>query len=226
MSFKDYVYALKGKLIIVVIIIVLVALIYYAYDSYAQMIDEAQVIEKKISKAPVKIKTKEKKLEVVSDYYVDVKGMVVKPGVYGLSKNARVIDAINLAGGLLGEADTSLINLSMKIIDGMLIKVYSKSEVRNIVQTKKEEAIKESLCTQNVINDACVKSETKITNNKVNINEANIESLMTLPGIGEAKAKAIIEYRQKKRFSKAEEIMEVSGIGEALFAQISQSITV
>ncbi len=227
MTIKDYIYQFKGKLIVLIVLILLALIIYYAYSRYAQMMGEAKLVEARIEKKERTKKKTESKVEVLkvkNDYYVDVKGMVNKPGVYALPKNARVIDAITLAGGLLTDSDTSLINLSMKVIDGMVIKVYSKNEVKNIIKTKDEEARKNSLCTQNIINDACI-DQKKEENRKVNINTASIESLMTLSGIGEAKAKAISEYRSKTPFKKIEDIMNVTGIGEALFAQISKDIT-
>ena len=143
-----------------------------------------------------------------------------------------MIDAIEVSGGLSKNADTSVLNLSKQINDGMVIKIYSKSEVNNYLKTLEKEEKKESICnSDNIKNDACITNETKeekqdSNSSLVNINTASLDVLMTLPGIGESKAKNIISYREKNKFSKIEDIMNVDGIGESLFAKIKENITI
>ena len=184
-------------------------------------------------------------------YAVNIKGEVKRPGVYYLDKNKRVIDVVNKAGGFTKEADSFVNNLSMKITDEMVIVIYSKSEINNYEVTKEKEKIKLEKCKEDIIvNNSCIESKTTDTkkddnksntkeksseesnkddNNtidkKISINTASKEELMTLPGIGESKAVAIIEYRNEKKFETIEEIKEVSGIGEALFEKIKDLIT-
>lgn len=166
-------------------------------------------------------------------YLVDIKGEVNMPGTYSVKKESRVIDVIHLAGDLTAQADTSVINLSKKVEDEMVIVIYSQEEVANFTKTKEEEEQKQELCRQPqdslVINDACITSEDQElpeTNGKISLNTATKEELMSLSGIGEAKAEAIIKYREEVGpFQTIEEIMEVSGIGEELFAQIKENIT-
>lgn len=173
---------------------------------------------------------------------VDIKGEVKKPGVYYLDKGKRVIDVVNKAGGFTIDADSSANNLSKKIFDEMVIVIYSKDEIRDFVHTKENEAIVEERCTSDIVsNNSCYtvskdsKTNDKITSSKnnsssekklVSINDATLEELMTLSGIGESKAKAIIEYRSKKKFNTIEELKEVSGIGDSLFEKIKGNITV
>ena len=159
---------------------------------------------------------------------VDIKGYVNKPGVYSFNKsdNARINDLINKAGGLIKDADTSTINLSKKLEDEMIIIVYSKNEVTNYVKTQDELNKKLELCENKLKNDACINSKKEVTNTKININEASIDELMTLNGIGKGKAEAIIEYRKKTKFNNIDEIMNVEGIGESIFASIKESITI
>lgn len=177
--------------------------------------------------------------------YIDIRGEVKKPGVYKISKDKRVIDAISISGGLTNDADTSVNNLSMQLKDEMVIIIYSKQEVKNFIKTKETEQLKEENCTKeqnNIKNDSCItqdKKENKTTTTKtqeskkeetktssiININTASLEELTTLKGIGEKKAQKIIEYRTKSPFKTKEQIMEVSGIGESLYNKIKDNIT-
>ena len=156
----------------------------------------------------------------LSEVTVDIKGMVVNPGVYKVSQGSRVNDVINLAGGLLEGADTSLINLAKIVKDEMAIIIYSKEEVL--------EKYKEEICVcecPEINNDACIDDSS--SNGLVNINTASLEMLMEIPGIGEAKAKEIITYREKNGlFKNISDIKNVEGIGEALFEKIKDYITV
>ena len=185
--------------------------------------EEDIVVEKKI--------TKKKEKEVVEELKVDIKGQVINPGIYSLKANSRVIDVIAAAGGLTEFADTSVINLSKKIKDEMVIIVYSREEVIDFHKTKEIEKQVEERCIQkdeeSLKNDACITTDNNSTpTGKISINTATMEELMTLTGIGEAKAKDIISYREKNGpFKTIEDIKNVSGIGDSLFAKIKENIT-
>lgn len=176
--------------------------------------------------------------------YIDIRGEIKKPGVYKISKDKRVIDAISISGGLTNDADTSVNNLSMQLKDEMVIIIYSKQEVKNFIKTKETEQLKEENCSKeqnNIKNDSCItqdkkenktttktqesKKEEAKTSSIININTASLEELTTLKGIGEKKAQKIIEYRTKSPFKTKEQIMEVSGIGESLYNKIKDNIT-
>ncbi len=166
-------------------------------------------------------------------FKVDIKGEVKNPGIYSLNEGSRVIDVIESAHGLTNNADTSVINLSKKIEDEMVIIIYSKSEVSDFKKTKEVEKQVQDKCIQKdtnaLKNDACIennKSNETNKENKVNINTASLDELMTLNGIGETRAKDIIKYREKTKFEKIEDIKNVQGIGESLFAKIKENITV
>ena len=171
--------------------------------------------------------------------YVDIKGAVKTPGVYEIENDKKVIDVINLAGGLLDNADTSLINLSKQVTNEMVIIIYTKEEIKN---SKKDNTVikvidKECNCPE-ITNDSCIENnkddkdkndETTLeeTSSKVNINKASLEELLAISGIGESKAKAIIDYRKEiGKFNNIEEIKQVSGIGEALYEKIKEHITI
>ena len=188
--------------------------------------------EKKIEKVAVeKIKKETKKEDTEKLYMVDIKGEVISPGIYELPSTSRVIDVINKAGGLTDIADTSVINLSKKIEDEMVIIIYSEYEVNNWLTTKQEEDYLQEKCQNSedskIENDACI-SDNAIENNEtlININTATKEELMTLSGIGETKALAIISYREKTPFTSIEDIKNVSGIGDSTYNEIKDYITV
>ena len=208
----------KRKVIVVIIIIVIILISYYFFI-YEK--DEDVIIEEKIVEEKEMINNKD-------DLIVDIKGYIKNPGVYSFkeSDNARINDLINKAGGLLKDADTSTINLSKKIEDEMIIIIYSKSEIKNYVKTQEEIRKKLEICENKLKNDACIKETSSTNTSKVNINEASISELESLNGIGKSRAEAIIEYRKKSRFKTIDEIMNVDGIGESLFANIKENITV
>ena len=137
-----------------------------------------------------------------------------------------------MAGGLTEKANTSVINLSKKITDEMVIIIYSNYEVNNFKRTKEIEASLIEMCRQkdsnSLKNDACIEGDktTKDNNSKVNINTATKEELMTLTGIGEAKANDIISYRNKNAFKTIDEIKNIKGIGDAVFAKIKDRLTI
>lgn len=161
---------------------------------------------------------------------LNIKGAVVNPGVYSFNEGERVIDAINKSGGLLENADTSVINLSKNLFDEMVIVVYTVDEVnemkgKNILIQYVE---KECDCPT-LSNDACLSNDSvkESDSSKISINNASVEELTKLSGIGESKAKSIVEYRNEHGlFSSIDEILNVSGIGEALFEKIKDNITI
>jgi len=165
--------------------------------------------------------------EIEEFIYVDVKGSVKKPGVYKLKKDSRVIDAVEASGGIDKDANTRFINLSKQLKDGDVVVVYSSSEIE---KARKENIVYiETPCVcEEVKNDACYKQDDEeVSSNKININTASIEELKTLNGIGEAKAKSIIDYRNiNGTFKSIEDLKKVTGISESLFEKIKDSITV
>ena len=133
------------------------------------------------------------------------------PGVYKMKIGDRVNDAIQAAGGLTENAEKSKINLATKLKDEMKIHIYK------IGETNKD--------SSNESSDDNNKSDGN--NSKlININTASKEELCKLTGIGENKAKLIIEYREKNKFTKIEDITKVSGIGKKTFEKIKNDITV
>ena len=100
---------------------------------------------------------------------------------------------------------------------------YTNDEI-NQFKEKNIVVVEEKCECPKVVNDACLKDVTD--NNLVSLNKATLEELITIPGIGESKAKSIIEYRNSKQFEKIEDIMNVKGIGESLFNAIKEYISI
>lgn len=174
------------------------------------------------------------KKEDVNSIYVDIKGAVKNPGVYEINKDSRIIDVIKKAGDLRKDADTSVINLSKKVKDEMFIVIYTKEEIESykekmIPSTKIIKEVEEKIICPDNDNDACVsKGSSNISNisEVININTASKEELMKLSGIGEGKAKQIIEYRNNNPFNSIEDIKNVKGIGDSLYEKIKNNIEV
>ena len=176
-------------------------------------------------------KEETKELESIPEekYYVDIKGYVKKPGVYEVSKTSIVNDCLKLAGGLLKNADTTTINLSKPVSAAMVIYVPKKNEVI------KSTTDKTTTTTTEIPNNAAIPDSSNTSsdtssatlNLKINLNTASKEELTKLSGIGEAKAQDIIDYRNTNgSFKTIEEIKNISGIGDALFAKIKDNISV
>ena len=212
----------KGKIFIILFIAFTIYTVIDTYSFQTNTSSKPKTVQKE--------NTIKKEEEVSKNILVDVKGEVNTPGVYELTVSNTVMDAINKAGGLTKISDTSNINLSKKLEDEMVIIVYSKSEIEKM---NEEEKIECPPC-----NNACIteedekakldeENETKnIQTGKVNINTADIETLQTLTGIGEVKAQAIIDYRNKNGgFKTLEDIKNVSGIGDSVYEKIKDNIT-
>jgi competence protein ComEA len=213
-------------IILIVIIIGLGGLIFAGLNKKEDNNKDEVIIEKK---EDLSIEENTEEVELI-EYYVDIKGAVKKPGVYKVTKGSIVNDVINLAGGLKSTANTKYINLSYEVNNHDVINIYTNSEV-------KSNSIKMECSCPNIDISSCDNSSI-VTNNgssnnngsnvsgKVNINTASKEELMSISGIGESKALAIIEYRNNNKFNSIEDIKNVSGIGDSLYNTIKDSITV
>ena len=168
-------------------------------------------------------------LEEAKTLVVHICGAVSAPGVYELPAGSRIIDAVEAGGGFLPEADEACCNLAEEIVDGCQIYIMTKSESCAEGQTEKKAGIQTSPDSDMQTTDRNVRSNstTALENGLVNLNTADVAALMTLPGIGESRAKAIISYREQHgAFAKIEDIMKISGIKQAAFSKIKDKITV
>lgn len=214
----------KILLILIGIAIILSGAIFVLYKNNQskteEIVDIFKETENKEEVTEITGKTEEK--ENIEKIVVDIKGMVANPGVYEVDSTSRINDVIALAGGLIEGADTSMINLAKIVEDEMTIIIYSSKEVL--------EKYKEEVCICDcplITNDACIEEQESSNNEIININTATTEELTKITGIGEAKAKSIIEYRdQNGKFNNIEEIKNVPGIGDSIFEKIKDYITV
>ena len=154
---------------------------------------------------------------------IHICGAVNQPGVYTLQEGNRIYDVVQKADGFREDAGEEYLNLAQLLEDGMKITVPTKEEAKKW-QNGNVEAIQR---TQEVQADSKASVQSRGESSKVNLNTANESELCTLPGIGESRAKSIIEYRkQHGGFEKVEDIMKVSGIKEAAYKKIKDYITV
>lgn len=134
---------------------------------------------------------------------VHVAGAVAEPGVYQLQEGQRVEDALQLAG-VVEDSDLDALNRAALLTDGQKIVVPSVQEAEQTASVT-----------------------TAVTEDYVDLNRANLQQLMSLPGIGQVKAQAIVDYRTENNgFQTVEEIQQVNGIGEAIFSQIKDKIKI
>ena len=160
---------------------------------------------------------------------VHICGAVSAPGVYELPAGSRIIDAVEAGGGFLPEAEEACCNLAEEIVDGCQIYIMTKTESCADGQTEKKAGIQTSPDSDMQTTDRNARSNSApaLENGLVNLNTADVAALMTLPGIGESRAKAIISYREQHgAFAQIEDIMKISGIKQAAFSKIKDKITV
>ena len=148
--------------------------------------------------------------------YVDIKGEVLRPGVYEFSCESRMQDVIKKAGGFTEEADETKINLAQKVTDQMQMIVPN-------VNSKQEGGVTEGNSEKGN------SSNTTPSNSKqgtVNINTATLEELQTIKGIGKKKAEAILQYRKEHGpFRTKEDLLQVKGIGKKALEAIESQVT-
>ena len=153
-------------------------------------------------------------LTAADEITVYICGAVKHPGVYSLLNGQRVCDAVNAAGGFKKSAACSAINLAKALSDGEQVTVPTKKQASSYRKDKGNGSQDKDI------------SRPDGKQGLVNINTASREELMALPGIGESKADAVIEYRLSNSFKSIEDIKNVTGIKDGVFNQIKDQITV
>lgn len=149
---------------------------------------------------------------------VHVEGEVEKPGVYQLEEGNRVVDAIEMAGGLGMNADPKRINMALKLHDEMFL---------YIPQQGNDHEGDHELIFSKTLEDPTLLQPSTLQDGLININTADTRALETLPGIGPVLAQRIIDHRQQVgNFNQKEDLMNVTGIGDSRYRDVSDRITV
>ena len=195
--------------------------------------DEADISQKKQNEAAEEQTPEtEKQLPEISDtpqnIYVDICGAVTSPGVYELPYGSRVFQDIEQAGGYLPEAAASYLNRAKGLSDGQQIYVPTQEEVNSQVLAVTQDGTEASSGndTDNGTGQEASGEDTG-TEQKIDLNTADVSQLTTLTGVGESKALAIIAYREENGpFTSAEDIMNVPGIKEGTYEKIKDKIAI
>ncbi|SDY50813.1 competence protein ComEA [Evansella caseinilytica] len=150
--------------------------------------------------------SEEAETDIPAIVMVDIKGEVRLPGIYTAESGERVHDCIEKAGGLTEEANERALNLAEKVYDEMVIYVPSVNEEEVAVS---------------------VQSALNTSDDRIRMNSATVQELTSLPGIGEAKAEAIVRFREENGpFQTVEELVNVPGIGEKMLEQMKDLIII
>jgi len=144
--------------------------------------------------------------------YVDLKGAVKHPGVYALDQGSRVFDLLEMAGGLTEEASERGLNQAQLLVDQQSLYVPTMEEWQAESQGPQANVVG---------SQAAIVSSPSANSGKVNINQADLSQLETLPGIGAKKAQAIIDYRTANgSFHSLEDLGKVKGIGPKMLDKL------
>lgn len=203
----------KREQIIILVIVLLIVLI-FSFKFYIQEIignrKEFVEIDKNfaISNDIIEYDIADESQNEIKTIMVHISGAVQRPGVIELELGKRLIDAVEICGGLKEDADIDRINLAKKLVDEEKIYIPRIGEELspNLIHSSEENR--------------------EANSGKVNINTCSKAELLLLPGIGDVLADRIIEYREKTPFKSIEDIKNVSGIGEKKFESIKDLITV
>ncbi|MET3682475.1 competence protein ComEA [Alkalibacillus flavidus] len=190
------------KWIIIIVIVMCVMLV-----SFIQSSQDSNEVDMTIAQEETTVLEDDSQVEqgdVQKEWLVDIKGAINIPGVYHMKEGDRVVDVIETAGGLTDDADSYQVNLAQLVYDEMVIVVPFQQE-----------------------NGEVSSVDMTIDQDKIRINHASVDELTVLPGIGNAKAQTIIDYRDEHGpFQSPEDLLNISGIGEKTLERIRDDIMV
>ncbi len=210
---------MKQRLITCISTIVIIAMIYMSATAKTEVAVSADTQEEVVE------------TETVATVFVEIKGAINMPGIYEVDEGTRLFEVIELAGGLSADANIDYINQTRVLVDQSLIMILTNQEIEQKISEEMiaeyEASIVEVATSQSTVigGDNCLENF-GADSTLISINHATVEELMTLPGIGEAKAIDIIAYRDNNNgYKTLEELMDVNGIGEATFNKIKALIS-
>ena len=169
--------------------------------------------------------------------YVYVCGEVAEPGVYVLESGDRIYEAVEMAGGMTADAGTCAVNLAQSVYDGLMVYIPDREEAAEMAgsMTLAGDGVVSAVGSLNPAGGSGAKAgggsaegtASSPEDGRLNLNTASLAELMTLSGIGQTKAQAVVNYRDAHGgFSSVEEIMNVDGIKEGLYNRIRDQIKV
>lgn len=203
---------LQQKRMILCMVLVIIGTIFFVQTMQPGQ-TEAIVVQTNTSEKPEDSFSQPETIK--NELVVHVAGAVQNPGVYTLPEGSRVEDAI-IQAKLLPESDANALNRAALLTDGQKLVVPFAGEAQTANQSTRSET--------GTIHNATSMQTAK---DKVNLNHATLAQLMTLPGIGEVKAQAIMQYRQEHNgFQTIDELLQVSGIGSVIYSQIADLVCV
>ena len=208
---------INKKVIIVIIIVTIIIILFYEKSIKNKDFIEINT-DLNIMQTEENIIEDESKRKII----IYITGEIQKEGVYELKENSRVLDAIEIAGGLKENANIEDINLAQILEDESKIYIPNKNDenIKNDNQNNIDNISKNT--TETIKKDGTI-----IKSEKININTASQTELETLPGIGPSTALKIVNYRKEKgKFKNIEDIKNVSGIGESKFSKIKDLIKI
>ena len=208
-----------NKLIIFALAVIICGSIYYMSDYMPDYRPESMTGMADVSTMAAEMQSakndtalQESRPELI---YVYVCGSVNEPGVYEVREGSRVHELIALAGGFAEDAYTLSVSMAKTVTDGQTLYVPHLDEA--------EDDVAGSRLSGSVTGEDDIYGQ----KTKININTASVEQLMTLKGIGESRARDIVDYRMRNgSFKKTEDVMKVSGIKEAAYSKIKDDICV
>lgn len=160
---------------------------------------------------------------------VQVSGAVLEPGIYDVPASCRVEEAIAAAGGMTENADSERVNLVRKVRDGMQIRVPVKKAARTSRTQRKSAQATAGYSASSTKKIGSTRAGAEKNNSAVQIvriNSAGVSELQQLPGIGPALAQRIVETRKGGRFTSADDLLRVPGIGKAKLAKLRDYVEV
>ena len=201
----------QKKNLLIVIIIIVIIIIYLVLTRYTE--DENDDIQNNILDISENMTEETEENNFI---IVHITGAVNKPGIVKLQEGGRIEDAIEAVGGLTEDSDISDVNLAYILEDGIKIRIPTIDDEKT-----------GNYITEDSGQGVILSEDSLSENSMVNINKADETELQTLSGIGPSLASKIVEYRTKHgKFSKIEDIKNVTGIGDSKFESIKDSICV
>ena len=212
MQVKRWLMEYKKVLSIIVGVLAVIVIIFVGRGMMASSTKEKVMVTNAVNTTRVEEAT----TMMPQNCYVDIKGEVLRPGVYEFSCESRIQEVIKKAGGFTEEADQTKINLAQKITDQMQMIVPN-------VHSKQEDGLTEGNSEKGSSTNTSVSNSKQGT---ININTATLEELQTIKGIGKKKAEAILQYRKEYgAFRTKEDLLQVKGIGKKALEAIESQVT-